>query len=262
MICDAAGVAGRASAASWAAAGPRSAPAPDGPARGGLVQPHGHRPHGGKRLGLHSEARVRFERGVDPDIAPSAVDRFVALLAAVAGAGATGAQVLRRGPTVDIRDPSLPRPTPCACAPRRVNAILGTDAGGRRHAPAARAHRLCRRAGGAGRPVRRPSPAGGWIVNARSTSSRRSPACGATAASSGRCRRGRRVDRPVRRPASATSAGCARSWPAPATTRPGRRRSWPRVIWSAPAWTPPPSRSKTRSTGPSRFCEPSSSPAC
>ena len=80
----------------------------------------------GARLGLHSEARVRFERGVDPDIAPSAVDRFVALLAAVAGAGATGAQVLRRGPTVDIRDPSLPRPATVRLRTRRVNAILGT----------------------------------------------------------------------------------------------------------------------------------------
>ncbi len=38
----------------------------------------------GKRLGLHSEARVRFERGVDPGIAPAAVDRFVALLSAIA----------------------------------------------------------------------------------------------------------------------------------------------------------------------------------
>ena len=39
----------------------------------------------GARLGLHSEARVRFERGVDPEIAGAAVDRFVALLAAIPG---------------------------------------------------------------------------------------------------------------------------------------------------------------------------------
>ena len=41
----------------------------------------------GKRLGLHSEARVRFERGVDPQVAPAAVDRFVSLLAAIPGYG-------------------------------------------------------------------------------------------------------------------------------------------------------------------------------
>ena len=48
----------------------------------------------GKRLGLHSEARVRFERGVDPEVAPAAVARFVSLLASVAAerAGAGRAQ--------------------------------------------------------------------------------------------------------------------------------------------------------------------------
>ena len=34
----------------------------------------------GKRLGLNSEARARFERGVDIELAPRAVDRFVELL--------------------------------------------------------------------------------------------------------------------------------------------------------------------------------------
>ena len=42
----------------------------------------------GSRLGLHSEARVRFERGVDPEIAGAAVDRFVALLSTVASGDA------------------------------------------------------------------------------------------------------------------------------------------------------------------------------
>ena len=77
----------------------------------------------GARLGLHSEARVRFERGVDPEIAGAAVDRFVALLSTVAerrrsrseaGAGSgpvrVGRVTLRRGPTVDVRSPSLPAP--------------------------------------------------------------------------------------------------------------------------------------------------------
>jgi phenylalanyl-tRNA synthetase beta chain len=80
----------------------------------------------GTRLGLHSEARVRFERGVDPDIAPSAVNRFVGLLAAVAADGAAGGPPLRQGPTVDIRDPSLHRPPTVRVRTPRVNAILGT----------------------------------------------------------------------------------------------------------------------------------------
>jgi phenylalanyl-tRNA synthetase beta chain len=75
----------------------------------------------GKRLGLHSEARVRFERGVDPEIAAVAVDRFVALLAAM-----PGGSDLRRGPTTDVRDASLPSSPTVALRTSRVNAILGT----------------------------------------------------------------------------------------------------------------------------------------
>ncbi len=51
----------------------------------------------GKRLGLHSEARVRFERGVDPEVAPAAVERFVGLLAAVAAERAGGGPGAERG---------------------------------------------------------------------------------------------------------------------------------------------------------------------
>jgi phenylalanyl-tRNA synthetase beta chain len=72
----------------------------------------------GKRLGLHSEARVRFERGVDPQIAGVAVERFVALL---------GGDV-RRGPTVDVVDDrSLPAPPSVRLRTKRVNAIMGTS---------------------------------------------------------------------------------------------------------------------------------------
>jgi phenylalanyl-tRNA synthetase beta chain len=79
----------------------------------------------GSRLGLHSEARVRFERGVDPDVAEAAVDRFVGLLATVAGEGA--AATLRRGRTEDVRHPSLPGQVTVRVRTPRVNAILGTD---------------------------------------------------------------------------------------------------------------------------------------
>jgi phenylalanyl-tRNA synthetase beta chain len=76
----------------------------------------------GKRLGLHSEARVRFERGVDPQIAPLAVERFISLLAALDGGAA-----LRRGPVVDVQDAdSMPPPARVSVRTARVNAILGT----------------------------------------------------------------------------------------------------------------------------------------
>jgi phenylalanyl-tRNA synthetase beta chain len=75
----------------------------------------------GKRLGLHSEARVRFERGVDPEIAPVAVERFVALLASL-----PGGDTLRRGPTTDVQDPVfMPRGPVVSLRTARVNAILG-----------------------------------------------------------------------------------------------------------------------------------------
>jgi phenylalanyl-tRNA synthetase beta chain len=76
----------------------------------------------GKRLGLSSEARTRFERGVDPDITRRAVERFVALAAAV-----PGGEGIRRGPTTDVRDEAhLPRAPKLTLRTSRVNDILGT----------------------------------------------------------------------------------------------------------------------------------------
>jgi phenylalanyl-tRNA synthetase beta chain len=77
----------------------------------------------GKRLGLHSEARVRFERGVDPQVAPAAVERFVSLLAAMPGGSG-----VRRGPTVDVQDQTaMPAPPTLQVRTGRTNSILGTD---------------------------------------------------------------------------------------------------------------------------------------
>ena len=70
----------------------------------------------GKRLGLNSEARARFERGVDIGLAPRAVDRFVELL---------GPRV-RRGPTADVRAASAP-PPPVVLRTERANLVLGTS---------------------------------------------------------------------------------------------------------------------------------------
>jgi phenylalanyl-tRNA synthetase beta chain len=72
-----------------------------------------------KRLGLRTEASVRFERGVDPEAVTRAVARFCELAAAVTGARVSGS-------TVDVRD-DLPRPGRVAVRTNRVNAILGTE---------------------------------------------------------------------------------------------------------------------------------------
>jgi phenylalanyl-tRNA synthetase beta chain len=70
----------------------------------------------GKRLGLLSEARTRFERGVDIELAAPAVDRFVELL---------GPSV-RRGETSDLLI-SPPRPVNITLRTARANAVLGTS---------------------------------------------------------------------------------------------------------------------------------------
>jgi phenylalanyl-tRNA synthetase beta chain len=70
----------------------------------------------GKRLGLASEARARFERGVDIELTGRSVDRFVELL---------GPHV-RRGPTADVRAASAPRPR-VTLRTERANLVLGTS---------------------------------------------------------------------------------------------------------------------------------------
>ncbi|MGH9106907.1 MAG: phenylalanine--tRNA ligase subunit beta [Acidimicrobiales bacterium] len=70
----------------------------------------------GKRLGLLSEARTRFERGVDVELPERAVDRFAQLL---------GPQV-RRGQTTDIRN-RMPENRVVRLRAARVNLVLGTS---------------------------------------------------------------------------------------------------------------------------------------
>jgi len=71
-----------------------------------------------KRVGLRTEASVRFERGVDVDGVGRAVARFCQLAGQVAGARVTGG-------TVDVRG-DLPRPARVVVRTSRVNALLGT----------------------------------------------------------------------------------------------------------------------------------------
>jgi phenylalanyl-tRNA synthetase beta chain len=78
----------------------------------------------GARLGLASEARHRFERGVDPEVTPRAVERFAQLLEAASGGG------VRRGPTLDVRsDADLPAAPRVRVRTDRVNLVLGTALG-------------------------------------------------------------------------------------------------------------------------------------
>ena len=71
-----------------------------------------------RRLGLRSEASARFEAGVDPEIAPWALERFAEL---AAGGGVAPAPGL-----VQAQGHLPPRPT-VRVRTGRVNAILGTD---------------------------------------------------------------------------------------------------------------------------------------
>ncbi len=72
-----------------------------------------------KALGLSTEASYRFERFVDPELAPLALERACDLLAELAD----GEVVLGR---VDLY-PQPTRPRTIALRPARTNAILGTD---------------------------------------------------------------------------------------------------------------------------------------
>jgi phenylalanyl-tRNA synthetase beta chain len=74
-----------------------------------------------KRLGLRSEASVRFERGVDPEGVHRAAARFVELMAEVTAAEPVGG-------LVDATDRHhLPGPVTVPVRTARVNSILGTD---------------------------------------------------------------------------------------------------------------------------------------
>lgn len=70
-----------------------------------------------KRLGLSTDASYRFERAVDPHLAPMALDRVVRLIVALAGGGLAGAPV-------DLRA-SLPTSRELTLRVSRVAQVLG-----------------------------------------------------------------------------------------------------------------------------------------
>ena len=72
-----------------------------------------------KRLGLHSEASHRFERGVDPEGTVAALDRAAALLAEVAGGTPLGGVI--------DRYPRRAEPAAIALRPERVAELVGVE---------------------------------------------------------------------------------------------------------------------------------------
>jgi phenylalanyl-tRNA synthetase beta chain len=73
-----------------------------------------------RRLGLHSEASYRFERGVDPEGVARAADRAARLLAELCGGTVAPGRVETHGTP-------LPRSAEVRLDPARVNRLLGTD---------------------------------------------------------------------------------------------------------------------------------------
>ena len=71
-----------------------------------------------KRLGLHTDASHRFERGTDPEQTVAALDRAAVLLADLAGAS------VRRG-ALDVVDPSAFARREIAFSPSRLDAFAG-----------------------------------------------------------------------------------------------------------------------------------------
>jgi phenylalanyl-tRNA synthetase beta chain len=77
-----------------------------------------------KRLGLRTEASVRFERGCDPEVAELAGARYCELIASAAAQAEVPAPVV--GELLDAR-PLRPSAVRVALRTSRVNAILGTE---------------------------------------------------------------------------------------------------------------------------------------
>jgi len=71
-----------------------------------------------RSYGLHTDSSHRFERGVDPELAPLAIERATALLLEIAGGSA--------GPVVEVSDEnSLPQRKPVHLRHQRCERILG-----------------------------------------------------------------------------------------------------------------------------------------
>jgi phenylalanyl-tRNA synthetase beta chain len=84
-----------------------------------------------RKLGLHTDASHRFERGVDPELPRQAIERLTALLVSIAGGrpgpvcAAEHPQALPAAPTIVLRAARLTRVLGMDVPTERVAAILG-----------------------------------------------------------------------------------------------------------------------------------------
>jgi hypothetical protein len=78
-----------------------------------------------RALGLSTDASYRFERGVDVEIAPKALERVAQIIMLLAGGSVAGAPVDLSGPS-----PKPARRESIAVRPERVSALLGTAISG------------------------------------------------------------------------------------------------------------------------------------
>lgn len=75
-----------------------------------------------RKLGLHTDAGHRFERGVDPELPPIAIEYASRLLLEIAGG--------TPGPVVDVlRDADMPKPQVVSLRRARLARVLGTQVG-------------------------------------------------------------------------------------------------------------------------------------
>ena len=73
-----------------------------------------------RKLGLHTDAGHRFERGVDPELPPLAIERATRLIVDIAGG--------MPGPVVDtVREGDLPQPRTVVLRRERLARVLGTQ---------------------------------------------------------------------------------------------------------------------------------------
>ncbi|HEX7236839.1 MAG TPA: phenylalanine--tRNA ligase subunit beta, partial [Gammaproteobacteria bacterium] len=99
-----------------------------------------------RRVGLHTDASLRFERGVDPAGQARAVERATELLLAICGGQA--------GPVSDVKHrPGLPKRPPVTLRRERLRAVLGVDV------PAKRVAKIFERL-----EMKTKSTAAGWRV--------------------------------------------------------------------------------------------------
>ncbi|MDO4709103.1 MAG: phenylalanine--tRNA ligase subunit beta [Pseudomonadota bacterium] len=73
-----------------------------------------------RKLGLHTDAAHRFERGVDPELPRAAIERATALILEIAGGSA--------GPVVEaVHEADLPRPATLLLRRARIARVLGIE---------------------------------------------------------------------------------------------------------------------------------------